>query len=34
MLLSKPEIEKMFHKVAEIWQENKDYKKILFYLSK
>ena len=25
MLLSKPEIEKMFHKVAEIWQENKDY---------
>lgn len=25
MLLSKPEIEKMFHKVAKIWQENKDY---------
>ena len=25
MLLSKPEIEKMFHKVAEICQENKDY---------
>lgn len=25
MLLSKLEIEKMFHKVAEIWQENKDY---------
>lgn len=25
MLLLKPEIEKMFHKVAEIWQENKDY---------
>ena len=25
MLLPKPEIEKMFHKVAEIWQENKDY---------
>lgn len=25
MLLSKPEIEKMFHKVAEIWQKNKDY---------
>ena len=25
MLLSKPEIEKMFHRVAEIWQENKDY---------
>ena len=25
MLLAKPEIEKMFHKVAEIWQENKDY---------
>lgn len=25
MLISKPEIEKMFHKVAEIWQENKDY---------
>ena len=25
MLFSKPEIEKMFHKVAEIWQENKDY---------
>ena len=25
MLLSKPEIEKMVHKVAEIWEENKDY---------
>ena len=25
MLLLKPEIEKMFHKVAEIWQENKNY---------
>ncbi len=25
MLLSKPEIEKMFRKVAEVWHENKDY---------
>ncbi|MBS6954781.1 MAG: DAK2 domain-containing protein [Enterocloster asparagiformis] len=25
MLLLKPEIEKMFRKVAEVWQENKDY---------